>query len=133
MLRHDRPYTCKEPNCPRKDGFTSQNDLDRHKKSVHRMGSLDKTFMCAARDCSKRSKVWPREDNFRQHCIRLHPTMVASDLIKSSALRAAQNNDLLKASAPKVIAQNGEVPTETPELRASLDDENEVEDRKVGL
>ncbi len=28
--------------------------------------------MCAVPHCAKKNKVWPRADNFRQHCQRLH-------------------------------------------------------------
>lgn len=52
-------------------GFTTKNDLDRHKKSIHQFHT-GKSFMCAAPHCAKKSKVWPRADNFRQHILRLH-------------------------------------------------------------
>ncbi len=31
-----------------------------------------KSYMCAVPHCAKKNKVWPRADNFRQHCQRLH-------------------------------------------------------------
>ena len=95
MLRHVRPFRCEELGCTKKDGFTSQNDLDRHKKSVHKIDSRnpnDKTYMCAAPHCSKKAKIWPRGDNFRQHCIRIHPDSDTAELMDRSVdlIEAAQ-------------------------------------------
>ncbi|KAL8993686.1 MAG: hypothetical protein Q9169_006163 [Polycauliona sp. 2 TL-2023] len=71
------------------DGFSTNNDLDRHKKSVHKImpkNSTDKSFRCAAINCSKRDKIWPRLDNFRQHCLRIHPEEACEELVRKSEL-----------------------------------------------
>lgn len=81
MLRHVKPYKCDVPGCSKNDGFSTNNDLDRHKKSVHKImptNSNDRSFRCAALNCPKREKIWPRLDNFRQHCKRIHPEVQES-------------------------------------------------------
>jgi hypothetical protein len=83
MLKHDKPFKCLEPNCKRGDqGFTTINDLDRHKKSVHRIGMDKKSYRCAAAKCMKKEKIWPRLDNFKQHVSRMHRDEDEIDLIK---------------------------------------------------
>lgn len=47
-------------------------------------GALE--YRCAAELCHKRDKVWPRADNFRQHCQRLHPEIDTLELMKKSLL-----------------------------------------------
>lgn len=71
----------------RVEGFTTQNDLDRHRKAIHAVptsGSIG--HRCAAPYCPKGDKLWPRADNFRQHCQRLHPELDTPELMKKSLL-----------------------------------------------
>ena len=82
-LRHDKPFRCDFQGCSRREGFTTQNDLDRHKKSLHQIHS-GKSYMCAAPHCAKKTKVWPRADNFRQHCQRLHKDQDLHELMDRS-------------------------------------------------
>ncbi|KAL8755598.1 MAG: hypothetical protein Q9199_003535 [Rusavskia elegans] len=89
MLRHEKPYKCDVPGCSKVDGFSTNNDLDRHKKSVHKImpkNSTDRSFRCAAINCPKREKIWPRLDNFRQHCLRIHPEEGCDDLVRKSVV-----------------------------------------------
>ena len=71
----NKPYLCTEPDCPRIAGFSTRNDLDRHKRSVHRISSDSRyttAYKCAGLNCAKPEKIWPRLDNFRSHCERMH-------------------------------------------------------------
>ena len=89
MLRHTRPYKCQEPGCTNRDGFSTNNDLERHRKSVHKIApknTSDRSFRCAAPNCTKKEKVWPRLDNFRQHCSRMHPKTDIEDLVRKSVV-----------------------------------------------
>ncbi|KAL8781312.1 MAG: hypothetical protein Q9213_006061 [Squamulea squamosa] len=89
MLRHHKPYKCDVAGCSKVDGFSTNNDLDRHKKSVHKImpkNSTDRSFRCAAINCPKREKIWPRLDNFRQHCLRIHPEEECDELVRKSEL-----------------------------------------------
>lgn len=83
MLKHVRNFFCSEPGCKRAgQGFSTINDLDRHKKSVHRIGiSISKSYRCAASECTNKEKIWPRLDNFRQHVERMHKDHDLSDLL----------------------------------------------------
>lgn len=83
-LRHERPFRCEVPNCKRakSGGFTTINDLDRHKKSVHRIGLTTKSYQCASENCRNKEKIWPRLDNFKQHVERMHKDEDELDLIK---------------------------------------------------
>lgn len=74
---------CNLPGCKRNgQGFTTVNDLDRHKKSVHRIGLLKKSYQCASETCRNKEKIWPRLDNFKQHIERMHKDEDHNDLIK---------------------------------------------------
>lgn len=83
MLRHQKPFKCDIPNCKRGDkGFTTVNDLNRHKKSVHRIGALQNSYQCASEHCRNKEKIWPRLDNFKQHISRMHKGEDEQDLIR---------------------------------------------------
>ncbi|KAL8690297.1 MAG: hypothetical protein Q9224_004438 [Gallowayella concinna] len=104
LLRHEKPYKCIIPGCSKVDGFSTNNDLDRHKKSVHKImpkNSSDRSFRCAAINCPKKEKIWPRLDNFRQHCLRIHHEEDCDELVKKSELDpglAIEANDLANSS-----------------------------------
>ncbi|KAL8685894.1 MAG: hypothetical protein Q9218_007484 [Villophora microphyllina] len=56
----------------------------KHKMSVHRIMPYDgnmRTFSCAVTDCPKKDKIWVRLDNFRQHCLRIHPYEMGDELL----------------------------------------------------
>ena len=58
-------------------------------KSVHKItpkNSTDKSFRCAAANCPKKEKIWPRLDNFRQHCVRMHPNEKIDELVRKSVV-----------------------------------------------
>ncbi|MCJ1288152.1 hypothetical protein MMC26_007507, partial [Xylographa opegraphella] len=88
LQRYGKPFVCKEAGCNRGlKGFGTKNDLDRHKKSVHHIipeNTMDRSFKCAGTNCAKKEKVWPRLDNFKSHCIRMHNTDDLDELIKQS-------------------------------------------------
>ncbi|KAL1651182.1 hypothetical protein SLS58_000520 [Diplodia intermedia] len=84
QLKHTKPHTCDQPDCTRKEGFATTNDLDRHKKSVHNIPGLTKSFRCAADRCKNKDKIWPRLDNFKQHVQRMHKGQNQNDLIQRS-------------------------------------------------
>ncbi|KAL2159740.1 hypothetical protein VTH06DRAFT_2309 [Thermothelomyces fergusii] len=70
--RHTRPFKCPWSGCPKADeGFATQNDLDRHKRSVHKLGD-GMVYRCHLDQCKDNPKDWPRPDNFRQHLKRVH-------------------------------------------------------------
>lgn len=71
MQRHTKPHHCREPGCARDEGFSTPNDLERHKKSVHKIAS-GRQFRCHHGACKENLKIWPRADNFRQHLRRRH-------------------------------------------------------------
>ena len=85
VQRHSKLYFCHEQACNREKGFSTKNDLDRHKKSVHgirSLGTIDRSFKCAGTDCSKKEKIWPRLDNFKSHCCRMHAKEDLEELVK---------------------------------------------------
>ena len=84
MRRHEKSHKCDIPGCNRNEvGFTTKNDLDRHKKSIHGV-YIGKSYMCAAPHCAKKNKIWPRADNFRQHIKRLHGDRDVQELMDKS-------------------------------------------------
>ena len=83
ILKHEKPFRCDVRGCRRGPrGFTTVNDLNRHKKSVHRIGSSTKSYQCASEHCRNKEKIWPRLDNFKQHVNRMHNDENADELIK---------------------------------------------------
>ncbi|KAF1975146.1 hypothetical protein BU23DRAFT_78906 [Bimuria novae-zelandiae CBS 107.79] len=90
MLKHDKPHTCDVSGCRRAaqgKGFTTINDLQRHKKSVHRIGVERDSYQCASEHCRNKGKIWPRLDNFKQHISRMHKDEDEQELIRKSAYR----------------------------------------------
>ncbi|UZP36041.1 hypothetical protein NXS19_003857 [Fusarium pseudograminearum] len=72
-LKHTRPWCCNVSGCSRIKGFTSKNDLDRHKRTVHSDQTVSgRAFVCNIGSCAKKTKIWPRADNFRNHLERMH-------------------------------------------------------------
>ncbi|KAI6826362.1 hypothetical protein KC332_g8743 [Hortaea werneckii] len=76
--QHTRPHRCSEPYCKRTQGFATNNDLERHRKSVHGKTptvGMKKGYVCKA--CppvpeGHKVKFWPRRDNFKAHAVRKH-------------------------------------------------------------
>jgi hypothetical protein len=93
--RHGKPHRCTEKDCPRREGFSTRNDLDRHKKSVHNIvqeGVSDRSYKCAGLNCPKREKIWPRLDNFKSHVGRMHKTEDVDDVVKRSKIDLSSSN-----------------------------------------
>lgn len=84
MTKHIKYFVCDIPRCKRGNkGFSTVNDLDRHKKSVHDVVMENsKSYQCASPACTNKTKVWPRLDNFKQHINRMHKDEDMYDLIK---------------------------------------------------
>ncbi|KAF4785112.1 hypothetical protein HER10_EVM0002718 [Colletotrichum scovillei] len=71
--RHQKAFKCDVQGCTRAEGFGTQNDLERHKGSVHpELFNSGPRYRCHKGTCSAKSKIWPRADNFRQHLKRVH-------------------------------------------------------------
>lgn len=73
--RHKKLFKCDIPNCARKEGFGTINDLARHKKCVHNEEperGPKMMYMCFGTNCPRPNKRWPRLDNFKQHLARMH-------------------------------------------------------------
>jgi hypothetical protein len=82
LLKHIKPFKCNAPDCKRTEGFTTLNDLDRHKKSVHQVDLNNKSYRCVGKNCKNKEKVWPRLDNFKQHVQRKHQDEDENDVIE---------------------------------------------------
>lgn len=80
MQTHNKPFMCHENGCTRPEGFATINDLERHRKAVHKLDprvGQNVSFVCSEcvkADTSgiKQRKVWPRKDNFAAHIKRKH-------------------------------------------------------------
>ncbi|KAJ5658119.1 uncharacterized protein N7484_001768 [Penicillium longicatenatum] len=85
--RHRKLFKCDEPNCPRKEGFGTINDLARHKKCVHNKEperGPKMMYLCYGKNCPRPSKRWPRLDNFKQHLSRMHAEEDGEKLLRRS-------------------------------------------------
>ncbi len=91
IRRHEKPFKCDQPGCERmQDGFSTTNDLDRHRKSRHHIAPKhghDRSFRCPEANCSRKVKLWPRLDNFRQHLKRMHQLEPTEEVIAKSVLK----------------------------------------------
>ncbi|KAI1808123.1 hypothetical protein F4811DRAFT_559401 [Daldinia bambusicola] len=71
--RHDKPFRCTVEGCTRREGFSTPNDLDRHKRSLHpEEDAAGDRYLCQVGPCASKDKIWPRADNFRAHMKRVH-------------------------------------------------------------
>ncbi|KAI0445330.1 hypothetical protein F4803DRAFT_548277 [Xylaria telfairii] len=72
--RHRKPFKCDVKDCARAiEGFSTTNDLDRHKRSVHpESQTFGNRYMCQIGNCKSKAKIWPRADNFKAHLKRVH-------------------------------------------------------------
>lgn len=78
--KHEKPHRCDVPGCTRIEGFSTPNDVDRHKRSCHpEQRANGKYFRCIINGCRKKDKKWPRADNFRQHLKRVHKMQYRDD------------------------------------------------------
>ncbi|ROT37725.1 hypothetical protein SODALDRAFT_204233 [Sodiomyces alkalinus F11] len=78
--RHSKPHKCDVPGCPRQEGFSTLNDLDRHKRSLHPdLATAGPRYRCHLDQCQNKDKLWPRADNFRSHLKRVHAIVLSPD------------------------------------------------------
>ncbi|KAI1126772.1 hypothetical protein F5Y10DRAFT_206511 [Nemania abortiva] len=70
--RHKKPYKCDVKDCPRNEGFSTPNDLARHKESKHPETTSGNRYVCTFGPCKNKFKSWPRSDNFKCHLKRVH-------------------------------------------------------------
>ncbi|KAF2088130.1 hypothetical protein K490DRAFT_64804 [Saccharata proteae CBS 121410] len=102
-LKHDKPFTCEFITCTRKVGFTTTNDLQRHMKSVHKVGAgSTRSYRCAGKDCKHKDKIWPRLDNFKQHVNRMHPDDDVDDMLRRSEYQGSLNEPPVPSGTPRI-------------------------------
>lgn len=78
--RHLKPHKCGISACSK--GFATQNDLDRHKRTVHRAECCNENnsivYLChhcesqSGTQTTRKQIGWPRKDNFLAHLDRKH-------------------------------------------------------------
>lgn len=86
--KHEKPHRCDVPGCSRTEGFSTPNDVDRHKRSCHpEQRANGKCYRCIVAGCRKKEKKWPRADNFRQHLKRVHRIVPGDDDLEEYVYR----------------------------------------------
>ncbi|EFY89673.1 C2H2 type zinc finger domain protein [Metarhizium acridum CQMa 102] len=78
--RHTKPYKCIVPTCHK--GFATANDLERHRRTVHRDECRNESnsivYNCThcltepGKQNRRKKQEWPRKDNFIAHLARIH-------------------------------------------------------------
>ncbi|KAH8893121.1 hypothetical protein GQ53DRAFT_102717 [Thozetella sp. PMI_491] len=103
-LRHTKPHQCDISGCNRKEGFSTKNDLMRHKESVHK--TVGKKYSCNIGVCRDKEKIWPRADNFRSHLKRVHNRIITADddELKTFIYSPASHEDNSLDYSPPVAA-----------------------------
>ena len=83
--------------------------MDRHRKSKHNIrppNCNDRSFKCAGAHCNKRLKIWPRLDNFKAHCQRMHKAESLDELLRRSEIATeSEAGDPPPAPAPDAESQ----------------------------
>ncbi len=100
-FRHTMPYFCVFPGCPRKEGFSTMNDLQRHRQTVH---GLDCKYRCDVGPCQHKFKLWGRSDIFRQHLKRAHGLDCAANSAELEKFRVNQAT-AVSQGAPVALVQ----------------------------
>ncbi|KAI2625876.1 hypothetical protein GGR54DRAFT_593377 [Hypoxylon sp. NC1633] len=116
--RHDKPFRCDVKDCTRREGFSTSNDLDRHKRSLHpdeKVGG--NRYQCPVGMCKNKDKIWPRADNFRAHLKRVHQKDITTDEdLDQYRLRSAppskEPTDVAHSNTARELNQFGASPTE---------------------
>lgn len=123
FARHEPQYFCTIPGCSRgRDGFTTKNDLDRHRKTMHKILSPnDRFWKCFYPDCAKTEKVWPRLDNFKAHIVRMHGSQyVQENVTKAEEWWDAQKTTPMLGRSPEtthdLVAIEPKPPNESSRL-----------------
>ena len=121
-LRHRKPFFCQVSECPRTEGFSTSNDLERHTMSKHPSSALAtisgvKKFRCVVPGCKSSEKAWPRLDNFRSHLKRVHGSNLRTDDDYDELVRKGEFLDV--GTALHSTAQKER--QETRSLQTSLD------------
>lgn len=66
-------HFCDRCKLPNSSGFSTTNDLARHKRGVHGIFEHgEKIWRCRMEGCTCANKIWPRRDNFQSHLKRMH-------------------------------------------------------------
>lgn len=102
MQRHSRPHCCTYANCAKsRRGFSTANDLARHKASVHKEAGIG--YKCQHEDCARAAqpKTWPRKDNFRTHLLKVHRIDIPAEMVDSQYL-AVVYDDALCTVVPQI-------------------------------
>ncbi|RHZ51976.1 putative C2H2 finger domain protein [Aspergillus thermomutatus] len=127
--RHRRLFKCDQPNCSRKEGFGTINDLARHKKCVHKQEperGPKILYLCFGRNCPRRHKRWPRLDNFRQHLLRMHEDEDADELLKRS--HEWYNSSMQASELPLAAVDHMSEKDSTPETQLPAEPDWVMED-----
>ncbi|EMC93545.1 hypothetical protein BAUCODRAFT_125399 [Baudoinia panamericana UAMH 10762] len=104
-LQHTKPHRCDEPGCGRShEGFATQNDLQRHRSSVHKRRPLvgcSNGYVCIicihAHPNSGKPKFWLRRDNFKAHVKRKHADHDADAIVKRSAAERPEDAETVES------------------------------------
>jgi hypothetical protein len=97
-IRHAKPYRCTNASCPRKEGFSTVRDLNRHLQTKHPDDLSNviqsQAYHCLVFGCKFHDKIWPRQDNFRSHLKRMHrlPDGAMDFFIREGRITGSQNS-----------------------------------------
>lgn len=108
VLRHEKPFCCPLEGCPKSKkgcGFTTPNDLDRHKRTRHKIFPPQaKVYVCASPGCAEAGRSWPRFDNFKQHVERMHKDE-DTNLLLTESQKILNSGDPLLAEASDHLSE----------------------------
>ncbi|KAI0549916.1 hypothetical protein F4679DRAFT_584149 [Xylaria curta] len=109
--RHKKPFKCDVNDCARRlEGFSTPNDLDRHKRSVHRKTQTLNRYTCQIGTCKDKTKIWARADNFKAHLKRVH----LKDNMSEEELKTFIVKQPIQSTQSMSLDKLGESPADPP-------------------
>ncbi|KAI1344765.1 hypothetical protein F5Y15DRAFT_4285 [Xylariaceae sp. FL0016] len=119
--RHTKPFKCDVLDCPRLgEGFSTTNDLERHKRSVHPAAeALGNRYRCTIGSCKTKDKRWPRADNFKAHLKRVHHKDNLSENDLEQFIYRDGNSDSAKEISSSGFGQYNNLPTDQSAYQSS--------------
>jgi uncharacterized Zn-finger protein len=102
MDKHDRPYKCTIESCKKRQGFTSNSDLLRHKREVH--SGSETSLFCPFGDCKRSSgNGFKRKENLAEHVRSVHrKTSSSADMQGSKRKKAGSDSDISDHGSEKM-------------------------------
>ena len=92
-------------------------------------------YRCAAPDCKNPDELWPRLENFRQHCHRIHGDLDCEELVRKSQLDAEESGSIIavKNDGMPCMQKRQRIESKVPERPVSTDPTQKALEELIAL